>query len=177
VKIYNIGCGTGKLEGAINCDINQELNPDLCFDFTQPWPIETGSADRVIFSHTIEHVPSSHHPFILSEAWRVLKEGRLFIVSYPEFKECAIRYLNNEGGQRDFWKATLFGRQTNQFEFHVSLMDSSQFNPMLEKAGFYISASGPELGEPYNTFTQARKGKKPRSKEDVLREVIWRDKK
>lgn len=172
-KLYNIGCGSHKIEKAINCDINPANNPDKVFDFTKDWPIEDQSADQIIFSHTIEHVPPGHHKFILKEMWRVLKFGRTVVISYPEFKECAERYLRNEGGQKDFWEATLYGRRTSPYEFHVSLMDTSSFTKLLVEAGFRILKQSPELGEPYNTVLVAEKVTKPRSKEDVLQEVIF----
>ena len=106
----NLGCGTSKLPGFINCDADEALNPDKIVDLTKPLPSESSSASLVVCSHTIEHIPEMYHGTLLLEIQRVLKTYGKAIFAYPEFKKCALNYINNFQGKRDFWKATIYGR-------------------------------------------------------------------
>lgn len=158
----NLGSGLSKFKGYINIDSDKNCNPDLVLDFTQrKLPYAQGSVDEILFFHCIEHIQKKYHDGILEECSRVLKFGGIILISYPDFWECATRWKNNTNGLRNFWEATLFGRQLSKYDFHVCAMSSDELNQQLYDCGFENIITKSETGEPYNKITKAVKKKPP----------------
>lgn len=155
----NLGCGSNKIEGCINIDVEETCKPDVIHDFTKaPLPYETGTCDEVYFFHTIEHIRKPAHGFILQEISRVLKvDGRVF-VSYPNFEVTSRYFLENYQGKREFWEATLFGRQLYPSDYHVCAITPSYLELMLGELGFEKCLTRPEKGQEFNSVTTAVKG-------------------
>ena len=155
----NVGCGSNKIEGYINIDTEESCKPDLIHNMLEkPLPYETGTVDRILFFHCIEHIRKGYHLGILAEFYRVLKpEGQIFI-SYPNFWECARLWHDNAGAKRNFWEATIFGRQLYETDYHVCAMNPDELAEMLDRCGFKQIISCPEPNEPYNAITFALKG-------------------
>lgn len=167
----NIGCGSNKIEGFINIDSEPECNPDLVHDIVDdPLPYADQSINEITLFHSIEHIPKRYHQVILLDFHRVLvPNGRLFI-SYPNFWECAQRWKRNEGGQRAFWEATIYGRQLYNSDYHVALMEPTDFSDTLTILGFKNIHHTPEPNEPFNTITYAEKGQVTVPYETEMRE-------
>lgn len=167
----NLGCGSSKLEDYVNVDIDPSLEPDKVFDFTQKFPYENESVDEVVCYHTIEHIRKIFHDNIYAEIYRVLIPNGRFILTFPEFWECAQRWKENYQGQREFWEATIFGRQASPHDTHVSLMDRQLVSLQLINHGFKIDFCGPEPLETFNSVIKATKDHKF-TYEDALCEAI-----
>ena len=156
---YNLGCGSNKLPGCINVDINPENNPDIVADFRQPFPSDFEPADRVFLFHTIEHIEAKHHLSVYLQAHRLLKSGGLFVLSYPEFAICADRFIKNYKGQRDFYRATLYGRQLFPADYHVTPMDTQEVVASLLACGFTsIEVKQEPVPNEFNTIVKCVKG-------------------
>jgi predicted SAM-dependent methyltransferase len=170
----NLGCGKSRIEGCVHIDVEPSCEPDLVLDFvSNPLPYDDSSVDRVFLFHVIEHIPEVRHYALLKEIRRVLKPEGTFWVSYPEFKVCALNYISNHRGQREFWKNTIYGLQRYPSDFHVALMDTDAFRNLLTEIGFQNIEARPEKNETYNTIVQCSKGEPMNSYEDLLvREVI-----
>jgi len=171
----NYGCGEAKLEGYINIDIEESTKPDLIVDLRKaPFQYELNSIEEIICTHNLEHIEYKYHPQVLTEFWRVLipNKGTL-IVAYPEFEKCVKNFLTNHQGLKDFWRATLYGRQFYPGDYHVTPMITSDFVILLKNIGFINIKHGPEEGQEFNTFLVCEKGPKGRTHEDVLREEIF----
>lgn len=150
----NLGCGTTKLEGYVNIDVEESCSPDLVCDFTKvALPYENDSVEEIVMFHTIEHIRKIIHPGLFGEFRRVLKVGGRLIISYPNFWECATRWKNNYQGQRDFWHATMFGRQLYPSDYHVCAMDPTEVEIILRDIGFGDVNTEPEADEPFNSIT------------------------
>jgi SAM-dependent methyltransferase len=83
---YNMGCGHNKLDGFINVDAFSECGPDLQIDLEQlPWPLETSSADKVVFNHSLEHMGQDPKIFlgIMKELYRICKPGAEIYINVP----------------------------------------------------------------------------------------------
>lgn len=171
----NIGCGLTKLDNFINIDADPSVEPDLVLDVTKGLPYSDSSVNKIYFSHTIEHIVERYHGIVLEEFWRVLVPGGLLFITYPEFKIVAQNYINNVRGQRDYWKATLYGRQLNTKDFHVSLMDTQYFTVLLAQLGFNPIHSKPEPNHTFNTMIKCFKGEKQTTYEDVLKKEVFGD--
>ena len=166
----NIGCGETKLEDYINIDIEESIKPDLVLDIrNQTLPYEENSIERITCLHNIEHIEHKYHPYILAEFQRVLipDEGEL-ILAYPEFEKCVNNFLSNYKGLKDFWRATLYGRQLYPGDYHVTPMITEDLIPLLKDVGFkdirYIS----EIDQEFNTFLTCVKGVRPFNHENLL---------
>jgi predicted SAM-dependent methyltransferase len=168
--ILNIGAGENKLEGCVNIDCEPKTNPDLVLDIRkEPLPYEDSIVDEVWMIHTLEHIEFFHWENIFKEVARVLKPNGIFLLAYPEFSECAKRFVSNTSGQRHFWRATLYGRQLYPSDYHVSPMFSPDIKEMLEVHKFYRVKFEPESDkEPYNTILVARKDPAFVTREEVI---------
>lgn len=156
----NLGCGDNKLKDYINIDTEKKCKPDLVHDFVEKTlPYKPKSIDEVVMFHTIEHIRKPYHPHILSEIFRVLKVGAPVYLSYPNFWECATRWKDNYMGKRDFWHATMFGRQLYPSDYHVCAMDPKELEILLKGIGFENVKSSAERQENYNSITRATRGK------------------
>jgi SAM-dependent methyltransferase len=99
-KILDIGCSygwaLGSLDGKANelwgIDVDQaalaqaeQTYPSLklIYQTAAKLPFESNMFDVVILSEVIEHVGDENKQFVIDEAWRVLKEGGLFIFTAP----------------------------------------------------------------------------------------------
>ena len=76
----NIGAGKTYIPGFINVDISSKA--DITLDLGEDrLPFNDNSADLVFSYHTLEHVPN--YLFALSEIYRILRPGGLFLVGLP----------------------------------------------------------------------------------------------
>jgi len=155
----NLGCGLNKIKGYINIDVEESVTPDLVHDFTKsPLPYGDDMVDEVIMFHTIEHISKRYHKAILGEIWRVLKPNGKFYCSFPEFNKCVDNWRNNKGGIKDFWEATIYGRQLYPSDYHVCIMDSHDFSVLLWTLSFTEIANCQEPVENYNSIVYCVKG-------------------
>ena len=171
----NLGAGESKIEGYISIDVEGSCKPDVICDFTKDsLPYGDGLIEEVLLFHTIEHIQKRLHKSIFKEVWRVLKPGGRFVLSYPEFKEIAQRWLTNHKGNKEFWEATIYGRQLFPSDFHVCAMDSVAVRMALIESGFLKpkTIAEPEPNE-FNSITIAHKGDRLISyEEQVSRDPI-----
>lgn len=169
---YNFGCGTNKIKGFINVDCNKDVKPDVVMDLKKSLPIKDGVVDQIVLYHTIEHIAKCYHLSLLLEFWRILKPKGKLTISYPEFEKIAQNWINNFKGQREFWEATIYGRQTSSSDFHVSLMDSKEFAVVLRSLGFFGVRHFTET-EPFNSIISCVKGASKKDYSDVIKEEIF----
>jgi len=170
----NIGCGETKLEGYINIDIEESIKPDLVLDVRkQNLPYEENSVERITCLHNIEHIEYKYHFWILQQFYKVLIPDGFLILAYPEFEKCVKNFLSNNRGLKDFWRATLYGRQLYPGDYHVTPMVTEDLIPLLKDVGFTNIKHIPEIGEEYNTFLTCNKGIKPLNQEDLLRIEVF----
>ena len=74
----NLGCGHRKIEGYVNIDAQERVNPDLVCDVLGGLPYEDNSIDEVRAFDFLEHIPLGKTIGVIEEIWRVLKpEGVL----------------------------------------------------------------------------------------------------
>jgi predicted SAM-dependent methyltransferase len=82
VKI-NLGCGYRKLDGYINIDFRECVEPNLLLDITKPLPFEDESVDEVAAYDILEHIPIGKVIPVIEEIYRVLKKGGRFVSMTP----------------------------------------------------------------------------------------------
>ncbi len=154
----NLGCGMNKLKGFVNVDKEPSCKPDRLCDFVHGnLPYKAGTVEEVVLFHTIEHIQKRFHKQILGEVFRVLKPGGTFLVSYPDFEKCAMNWISNHKGQRDFWEKTIYGRQLFPADFHVCAMHTPSFKLMLLESGFETVKTSNEKHNDFNAIVRAVK--------------------
>lgn len=170
----NLGCGSNKIEDCINIDSEISCKPDIVHDILlSPLPFGDGLVDEVYLFHTIEHMQKKFHRVILSEIHRVLRPDGRFLVSYPEFRKCFRNWEINKNDQKQFWEATIFGRQLYPSDHHVCIMDSVDFHNTLNEIGFKdIKMRAEPTPNEFNTIVSTLKGQKMVSYEDIIRQDI-----
>jgi SAM-dependent methyltransferase len=167
----NIGCGTGKIEGFINIDIDESLNPDKVYDIRNELPFQPDTVDQIVMYHTIEHIPKCHWQGIFLDFSRVLKKESEFWISYPEYSVVFDYWKTNYRGLREFWEAVIFGRGISPADRHCSVSDTDEMMYYLTRSGFEIYYRSDD-GESHNTLLKC-KNKKAVLYETVLKEAVW----
>lgn len=155
----NLGSGENKLDEFVNIDAEPKTNPDVCLDFRyEPLPYAEGEVEEIWMLHCIEHIERRYWQGVFAEINRVLKPQGLFVLAYPEFRICADNFVKDHKGQREFWLATLYGRQLYPTDYHVTAVDTPELKTILEAYGFYRILYKPEFSEEnHNTILIARK--------------------
>lgn len=154
----NIGSGPNRIEGYVHLDNEESCNPDVLHDIMEsPLPYEEESVDEILFFHCIEHIPKKYHDGLFKDFHRVLKVGGKLYISYPNFEECAKRWLMNFKAARQFWEATIFGRQLHGSDYHVCAVTPDYIADLLLHCGFDGIVSTPEENEGENSITYAHK--------------------
>jgi predicted SAM-dependent methyltransferase len=92
VKV-NVGAGRVPLAGWINTDVGWRTTNYL--DLTKPWPLPSGSVDRIYGDNVIEHFPLPVCRTVLRHCWDALgEEGRLRLAT-PDIERTARAYLED----------------------------------------------------------------------------------
>lgn len=79
----NFGCGNDKLDGYVNCDISNNVNPDMIVDITKPLPFADNEVEEVLMFHVLEHTLKPIE--VLKEIYRVCKNGAVIKIRVPYF--------------------------------------------------------------------------------------------
>lgn len=82
----NLGCGFNKQEGYVNVDMYDACSPNVLHNLEIfPWPFSDGSADEILFNHSLEHLGQQSDVFlkIMQETYRVAKDGATVYINVP----------------------------------------------------------------------------------------------
>ncbi len=176
MKALNLGCGKRKIPSTdenevINLDVEASVEPDIVANFIENIPFPDSEFDEVYLFHTIEHIQKKFHVSVFLEIRRVLKQGGILYLSYPEFSVICKYWLENFRGDREFWEKTVFGRQLYPSDHHVCAADSVEMTLLLESCGFKDIAFKPEPRE-YNTILKAIACDPPMTRERLVFEEV-----
>jgi predicted SAM-dependent methyltransferase len=83
----NLGSGYNPQQGYINIDNNSETNPDVLNDIVKDGlcTFDDDTVDEVLAKDFLEHIPAGEKViFVITEIWRVLKHGGLFLSITPD---------------------------------------------------------------------------------------------
>lgn len=84
MKILDIGCGNEKAVGAVGIDKNPGTQADVIHDLNQyPWPFESGTFDRIICNHIVEHIVDLIK--FMEEVHRICRPDALIEIITPHF--------------------------------------------------------------------------------------------
>ncbi|MCD6565274.1 MAG: methyltransferase domain-containing protein [Bacteroidales bacterium] len=80
----DIGCGNNKTNGTIGLDRVRTDGVDILCDIEQSLPLKSGTIDKIIASHVLEHMGNVIKT--LEEIHRVLKMGGVAIIEVPHVR-------------------------------------------------------------------------------------------
>ncbi len=175
LKKLNLGAGSKLLPDCDNVESDLDLKADFHFDIRDAnFPFESEIYDEVYMFHCIEHLEKRHHVAVLMEIRRVLKPEGLFLFSYPDFEKIIKNWQENSHGQRDFWEATIYGRQAYPGDYHVSAIYTDYIRQLLFDVGFHEITFTPEpRGQEFNTVVDCRRGNASLTYEKLLFDEVY----
>lgn len=156
----NIGSGGVRYSNSINLDLEKHPNVDIDIegDVRKGLSFKDETFKEVLLIHVIEHIERKYHNKVLDEIWRVLKPNGRLIMGFPDFIECAKRFIENRnGGRWSFYHDTIFGQQTRKGDYHVTAIERQNITDKLISCGFVDIKY---LQQEINVTLTARKGEK-----------------
>jgi SAM-dependent methyltransferase len=82
--LLNLGCGTDRLEGAVNIDISAGVGADVVHDLRRfPWPFPNSTFSTVVGMDIMEHLPDMLAT--MEEISRICRPGAIFRLTTPHF--------------------------------------------------------------------------------------------
>jgi predicted SAM-dependent methyltransferase len=83
-NVLDVGCGSSKINGAIGIDQYLLSGVDIVHNLDAvPWPLNSNSFDRIIFSHSISHLSDLSDIFI--ECHRLLRDNGVIEIVAPHY--------------------------------------------------------------------------------------------
>ena len=80
----DVGCGDNCQPAFVGMDKRDLDGVDIVHDVEVfPWPVEDDSVHVLMMSHIVEHIKPWLQIDFMNEAWRVLKQGGLLLISTP----------------------------------------------------------------------------------------------
>lgn len=103
-RFYNVGAGSFFHRCWTNLDYESDWyrarhkHPFIKYDLTsgEPLPIETGAAEIIYSSHTVEHIPDDAAARFFSESYRALVPGGVLRLTMPDFDRARIAYRSGD---------------------------------------------------------------------------------
>jgi predicted SAM-dependent methyltransferase len=144
----HLGAGSVRIPGLINCDL---LSPDadLNVDSTKLSMFENNSVDWIESHHMIEHLSFNETEKALSEWNRLLRDGGLLVLTYPDIFKISAAWIKHsilnkiipQSEKLDYIVEMLVGSQEHEGMFHKNVFDKRRMSRLLEKKGFVVEFS------------------------------------
>ena len=105
VRKLHIGCGEKIIDGWLNADFFPSSPTVLHLDATRHFPMGDKQFDYVFSEHMIEHIPYPQGFSMLSECYRILREGGTIRITTPNLAFLIDLYKNdNSDVQNEYLK-------------------------------------------------------------------------
>lgn len=105
IRKLHIGCGEKTMDGWLNADFFPWSPTVLHLDATKHFPIDDKQFDYVFSEHMIEHIPYPQGFLMLSECYRILREGGTIRITTPNLAFLIDLYKDNKSDvQKEYIK-------------------------------------------------------------------------
>ena len=139
----NLGCGYRPMKGWVNVDRARSPEVQVVWNLTDGLPFPDSSCAAIFSEHVIEHVTREDASRLLSECYRVLKNGGVLRVSTPD----AGLFLRSYSGDREFLNHPGFTESVEtpldrinmmmrEYGQHLWVYDAESLILLLRKIGF-----------------------------------------
>ncbi len=129
----HLGCGTKKLCGFTNIDIDPSVHPDIVDDIAVLSSIPDDSADLIYACHVLEHFQRHKWKNVLTVWVSKLKTGGILRISVPSFEAVVLWYAQT-GNIADVM-GLVCGGQRNHHDFHFVVFDRKTLTSALLDLG------------------------------------------
>jgi len=144
-KGLHIGSGSTKLPGLINCDLF-DPDADMKADAASLDMFNNGTIDLIESHHMIEHMSFADAEKALKEWRRVLCDGGLLIMTYPDITRVCLKWLKHSllhfvsprTEKLDYILKMMVGSQEHDGMFHQSAYDAKSMHRLLAKCDFEV---------------------------------------
>lgn len=139
----HLGCGTVRLRGWVNIDVDGE--PDLQLDLRYGLPFADESVDLIHTEHMLEHMLLADGRLLLSDARRVLRSGGVMRIGVPDLAPIVRRYQSEDWRDQPWLTAGTFDWIDTPVALinvafrgwqHLYLYDEAELRLRLEQACF-----------------------------------------
>jgi predicted SAM-dependent methyltransferase len=93
------------------------------------------SVDLIYACHCLEHFPHAKVPEVLTEWFRVLKQGGILRLSVPDF-DLLLDIYRDSGNDINTIISALMGGQDYKYNFHMISFNKASLSSLLKNAGF-----------------------------------------
>lgn len=143
----HLGCGEQYLEGYINIDFPQKLNPiqkvkaDYYEDITK-LDFPCGTVDEIRLHHVFEHFDYVTSIILLIKWYEWLKVGGILRIETPDLEGCAQVILSsNSLRNKQAIVRHLFGSQEATWAYHLDGWFKDKFQLYLQNFGFEVKVN------------------------------------
>ena len=127
----HLGCGTIRLQGFINIDIEPSNKPDIIGDFRT---MSFSELEEIRSHHLLEHFNRDEAIDVLKLWHSWLKKDGLLIVEVPDFEGICEKFLSDK-----YWMVRhTFGSQEADWAFHKDGWWEDKFKKIFPEVGFEI---------------------------------------
>jgi len=119
----------------INIDVNPRWEPDIVADGASLPMIEDGSAEYIVIEHGIEHFGCGEADSMLRECHRILQVGGSLIITAPNMRTLAQRWLTRQIDDYIFAVNTYGAYMNNEADRHKWLVTFESLTKTLESVG------------------------------------------
>ena len=135
----NLGCGRLKLEGYVNIDDSEEVEPDVVSGAVEYLAaLEPNSVDEIYAGHFLEHLEYEDGQAVLKECFRVLKSGGMIGVVVPDTGTVMAVYIQGKASLHEICRDFLYS--TVQPSRHKWSYDGVTLRAALQNAGFVATS-------------------------------------
>jgi len=135
-----VGCGDNLLKGFLNTDFLGKVSINI----TKKLPFSNNSVHLIYSNHTVEHIYHEQFKNFLKEAYRVLKQGGIHIISTPSIEKLTKSVYYNPSLKKKIMRthtnhneeidsATLINRIVHMRYMHKFLYDFDCINRLAKK--------------------------------------------
>jgi predicted SAM-dependent methyltransferase len=134
MKKLHLGCGTVRIPGYINVDIQPRVSVDVVSD-VRDLPFDKNSFDLIYSCAVIEHFGRHEWKDLLAYWSQFLKSGGILRLSTNDFDACVARYIENKNLKELL--GILIGGQKDPWDKHGMIFTYEILKEGLEELGFY----------------------------------------
>ena len=132
IKLH-LGCGTKKIPGYVNIDIQNFKNVDICEDIRN-LPFESNTIDEIYSCAAIEHFGRQEWKEVVTHWHDLLKKGGILRLSTADFTAACEEYTENRDISKLF--GLIVGGQKDHTDYHGMIFDFDFLETELKQIGF-----------------------------------------